>query len=187
MLVFGFDIGTKFGWASFSGGALLGSGAHDLSLKAGEHPGQRYLRLAKWLDQGATEMIRKRGAASCDVLIAYEDVQSHERRDRESGQRWFATTAAHVYGGLRAIVEGWAAARGYDVLPVGVGTWKAALGCTGGSRATKGDVMRCVRLMQISPATQDEADAIGVAFSAERTATWNRRTARPGPTTLPKR
>lgn len=155
--VLGFDIGTACGWALVEADQVRRSGALDL--RPGDHPGHRYLKLSRWL------------AGECwpeNLSVAVEDIRSHSRTDKVSGKKFFGTDAAHVYGGLRAIVEGWAASRSIQVFPIGVGTWKAAIGCSGGSHAPKEEVMRAVRLLGHSPRTQDEADAIGVALHAYR-------------------
>ena len=96
-----------------------------------------------------------------------------------SGKTWFATTAVQVYGGLRANIEAWACAGRHDVLSIGVGTWKAALGCASGAHAGKDEVMQCVSLMGLRPAGEDEADACGVAFAAERGLVWRAKTGSP--------
>lgn len=166
----GLDIATACGWALAEADRVSRSGAINLSLRPGDHPGMRYLRLARFLQAGPWP---------AGLRLALEDVRSHTRRDRATGKAFVATTAAHVYGGLRAIAEAWAASEGVPVLPVGVGAWKSGLGLAG-SHATKDEVMARVRLLGYAPATQDEADAIGVAL-------WAWRQAAPAPATKPLR
>lgn len=45
-----YDPGTKCGWASWDG-SRLESGTQDFSLKRGESPGMRWLRVNRWLDE----------------------------------------------------------------------------------------------------------------------------------------
>ncbi len=150
------------GWALAVNDAVRISGSLDLSLRGSDVPGRRYLRLARWLE-------RESPAWPAPLVVVLEDVRSHERRDKASGKRTFATTAAHVYGGLRAIIEAWAAASNVPVIPVGVGSWKSGIGLPG-SHAPKEMVMERVKLLGHRPTTQDEADAIGVALHGWRVA-----------------
>jgi len=155
--VLALDLATACGWALVEHDRAVRSGA--LKLGATGHPGQRYHALLAFL---------RAGPWPPDMVLAYEDVRSHERRERGTGRRWFATQAAHVYGGLRAVAEAWAFGANARCVPVGVGEWKAGLGCAGGSHAPKAEVMKRIRLFGYSPQTQDEADAIGIGLWAAR-------------------
>ena len=162
--VLGLDIGTHLGWALAVNDTIRRSGSIDLSLRAADVPGRRYLRLARWLE--------REFAPPFDpdpLVVVLEDVRSHEIRDKATGRRSFGTTAAHVYGGLRAIIEAWAAAKGVAVIPVGVGSWKSGIGLPG-AHAPKEAVMARVKLLGYRPGSQDEADAIGVALHGWRAA-----------------
>ncbi len=157
--VLAFDLGTACGWALVEADRVSRSGALDL--RPDGHPGSRYLKLIRWLERTAWPE---------RITVALEDVQNHSRLDTVSGKKYFAVHAAHIYGGFRAVVECWAAAIGAEVLPVGVGSWKAAIGARGGPHAAKAEVMRAIRVLGYAPSTQDEADAIGIGLHAFRQA-----------------
>lgn len=161
--VLGLDLALACGWALVEGDKVVRSGRWMLA-QAEKHPGDRYLALVRALDAGGWPD---------HLLVAYEDVRSHRQRDKASGREWFATTGAQVYGGLKGIVLAWAARRRHDVKPIGVGSWKSGLGLRSGAHAAKDDVMQRVRLLGFAPVTQDEADAIGIALHAWRTAGLN--------------
>ncbi|MBX6374578.1 MAG: hypothetical protein IRZ13_10140 [Acetobacteraceae bacterium] len=162
--VLALDLATACGWALVVDDRVARSGTLRLPAPGADgHPGRRYHDLLAFL---------RRGDWPEGLALAYEDVRSHQRTERATGRRWFATTAAHVYGGLRAVAEAWAYDIGARCLPVGVGEWKQGLGCAGGSHATKDEVMRRVRLLGFAPASQDEADAIGIGLYAARQLAW---------------
>ena len=156
--VLGLDIATHCGWALVEADRVVRSGCLRMTPRQGDHPGLRYLQFARFLQAGPWP---------AGVVLAIEDVRSHARRGA-GGVRSFGVTAAHVYGGLRAIAEAWAATGDVSVIPIAVGSWKKGIGCARGAHASKAEVLRQVQLLGYRPASQDEADAIGIALSATR-------------------
>lgn len=168
--VLALDIGTRCGWALAVDDQLVASGGLDLTPRPGDHPGRRYRRLLEWLD--ASPALTGLGQVMPGLLLALEDVRNHGRRDAKTGRVVQGVTAAHVYGGLRAVAEAWACARGVSTCPIGVGAWKQSLGLSGGSHASKEAVFAQVVALGYAPRSQDEADAIGIALHAHRLARW---------------
>lgn len=168
--VLALDIGTRCGWALAVDDKLVASGGLDLTPRPGDHPGRRYQRLQEWLN--GSPAISRLGEVQAGLILALEDVRNHSRRDRATGRVVTGVTAAHVYGGLRAVAEAWAYGRGVSTCPVGVGVWKQTLGLSGGPHATKEAVFERVVALGYAPRSQDEADAIGIALHAHRLARW---------------
>ena len=99
----GIDPGTKCGWAVLSeDGDRLASGVWDLASKCHEGGGMRYVRARRYL----AELLDSFDVAA----VAYEEVRRHR-----------GTSAAHVYGGIVAVVSAECEARGipYSGRPVG--------------------------------------------------------------------
>lgn len=99
MTVLALDLGTKTGWATRVG--VVSSGVLDLKGGRYEGGGMRYVRFRRWLDEAAAEATE----------IVFEEVRAHK-----------GTDAAHVYGGLLAMLTAWC--EDYKVpyrgIPVGV-------------------------------------------------------------------
>jgi Holliday junction resolvasome RuvABC endonuclease subunit len=163
-LVLGIDPATSCGWALLDGDRRLGSGAWDLSAKRHEGGGMRFLRARRYL---------------CELLdhhpveaVAYEVVRRH-----------LGVDAAHVYGGIVAVVSEECERRGLPYRGIPVGTVKR--NATGDGSASKGDMVRAangrwglslhVELVERvkkgkavhveETSDDDEADALWVAFS----------------------
>jgi len=145
-----FDIGTNMGWAILREDGSVSHGCLKLTPKKKDHPGARYLKFLHWL-----ERVHKQ-APGLDTVV-YEDIRRHE-----------GTTAAHVYGGLLACLLAWAARYGIPCVPVGVGSWKVSIGIKG--NAPKPAVFSAITKLGHLPATQDEADAIGILLSTMESA-----------------
>ena len=109
----------------------------------------RYLRFTNWL----TELDRLSGPIAA---IHFEEVRRH-----------VATDAAHVFGGLLAVLTSWAELRGVPYQGVPVGTIKKFL--TGQGNANKQAIIDAARARGFAPADVHEADAIAILLWAIET------------------
>ncbi|MDG1128144.1 MAG: hypothetical protein P8N68_03510, partial [Paracoccaceae bacterium] len=100
------DLGTTTGWAIRSFDGLITSGTVSFKPSRYDGGGMRYLRFTNWL----TEIDRLSGPIES---IYFEEVRRHA-----------GTDAAHVYGGLLAVLTSWGELRGVPYEGVPVGTWK---------------------------------------------------------------
>lgn len=143
------DLGTTTGWALRGHDGLITSGT--VSFKPGRFDGggMRYLRFTNWL----TEIDRLSGPISA---IWFEEVRRHA-----------GTDAAHVFGGLLAVLTSWAELRGVPYQGVPVGTWKRCL--CGKGNASKSTVIDAVGAKGFSPSDDNEADAIALLLWAIET------------------
>ena len=140
----GIDPGTSCGWAVLDEhGARIDSGAWDLSTKAHEGGGMRYLRARRHL---------------CDLLDRYPRATvGYELVRRHAG-----TSAAHVYGGLVAHLQAVCEEREVPYAGLPVGSVKRH--ATGHGAASK-TAMRAAasRRWGVACQTDDEADALWIA------------------------
>lgn len=136
------DLGTTTGWAIRGFGGLVTSGT--VSFKPGRYDGggMRYLRFTNWL----TEIDRLSGPIEA---IYFEEVRRH-----------IGTDAAHVYGGLLAVLTSWAELRGVPYQGVPVGTIKRH--ATGKGNAPKHAMIDAARVRGFNPLDDNEADAIAI-------------------------
>ena len=143
------DLGTTTGWALRGHDGLITTGT--ASFKPGRYDGggMRYLRFTSWL----TELDRLSGPIS---TIWFEEVRRHA-----------GTDAAHVYGGLLAVLTSWAELRGVPYQGVPVGTIKKFL--TGQGNAPKQAMLDAARKRGFSPTDDNEADAIAILLLALQT------------------
>ena len=143
------DLGTTTGWAIRGYDGLITSGT--VSFKPGRFDGggMRYLRFTNWL----TEIDRLSGPIEA---IYFEEVRRHA-----------GTDAAHVFGGLLAVLTSWGELRGVPYLGVPVGTTKKFL--TGKGNANKDAMIAATRARGFSPADDNEADAIAILLWAIET------------------
>ena len=143
------DLGTTTGWALRGYGGLITSGT--ASFKPGRYDGggMRYLRFTNWL----TELDRLSGPISA---IWFEEVRRH-----------VATDAAHVHGGLLAVLTSWGELRGVPYQGAPVGTIKRH--ATGLGNASKQAMIDAARRRGFSPADDNEADAIAILLWAIET------------------
>jgi crossover junction endodeoxyribonuclease RuvC len=139
-LILAFDLGTKCGWAMGRTTDDLSSGALNLSATRFSGGGIRFVRFRKEL------------ATMLDVdvdQVVFEEVRRHQGVD-----------AAHVYGGLLAILTSECEERGIPYEGIPVGTWKRH--ATGKGNASKAVIVRSMQERGFTPKTEDEADAIGI-------------------------
>ena len=143
------DLGTTTGWAIRGFDGLITSGTVSLKPSRYDGGGMRYLRFTNWL----TEIDRLSGPIEA---IFYEEVRRH-----------VATDAAHVFGGLLAVLTSWAELRGVPYQGVPVGTIKRH--ATGKGNAPKAAMIHAARVRGFSPADDNEADAIAILLWAIET------------------
>lgn len=143
------DLGTITGWALRGFDGLITSGT--VSFKPGrfEGGGMRYLRFTNWL----SEINRLSGPIEA---IYFEEVRRHA-----------GTDAAHVHGGLLAVLTSWGELRGVPYQGVPVGTIKRH--ATGHGNANKQAMIDAARKRGFSPADDNEADAIAILLWAIET------------------
>ncbi len=134
------DLGTTTGWAMKEGHRLM-SGFDNFSLKRGEGGGMRFLRFKRWLEELTQDI-------ELDVVF-YELVMSHKGAD-----------AAHIYGGLQALLTAWCEEHEIPYQGIGVGTVKKFW--TGKGNANKEKMIAEANRRGFLVVDDNEADAIAV-------------------------
>jgi hypothetical protein len=140
------DLGTTTGWAIRGYDGLITSGTVSFKPSRYDGGGMRYLRFTNWL----TEIDRLSGPIGA---IYFEEVRRHA-----------GTDAAHVFGGLLAVLTSWGELRGVPYQGVPVGTIKRH--ATGKGNAPKQAMIDAARSRGFSPADDNEADAIAILLWA---------------------
>jgi hypothetical protein len=143
------DLGTTTGWALRGPDALITSGTASFRPGRFDGGGMRYLRFTNWLG----ELDHLSGPIAA---IWFEEVRRHA-----------GTDAAHVFGGLLAVLTSWAELRGVPYQGVPVGTIKKFL--TGQGNAPKQAMIDAARKRGFSPVDDNEADAIAILLWAIET------------------
>lgn len=162
-IVLGIDPASACGWArvEFPSGLLLNRGVWTLQHGRLEGGGMMFVRLETWL----LEVTAQR-----PTLIAMEEVK-----------RQLGTAAAHLYGGITAIICRVCEEIDVPYTAVPVGTWKKL--ATGRGNASKEEVMlaavkRWEHGALVPPVLptrrwkQDEADAAFIALTAGAQLGW---------------
>lgn len=135
------DLGTQTGWALLSQGTVL-SGTESFHNDRFSGGGMRFLRFQRWLNTIGTLRPPVKE-------VYFEEVRRH-----------LGTDAAHVYGGLLAILTSWCEERHIPYQGIPVGTLKKYIAGTG--NASKADVMEGVRKRGHVPQDDNEADALAL-------------------------
>ena len=143
------DLGTTTGWAIRAYDGLITSGTVSFRPNRYDGGGMRYLRFTNWL----TEIDRLFGPIEA---VYFEEVRRH-----------VGTDAAHVFGGLLAVLTSWGELRGVPYQGVPVGTIKRHV--TGKGNAPKQAMIDAARARGFSPADDNEADAIAILLWAIET------------------
>ncbi|MEN8739997.1 MAG: hypothetical protein ABF308_09505 [Phaeobacter gallaeciensis] len=143
------DLGTTTGWAIRDFDGLITSGTVSFKPSRYDGGGMRYLRFTNWL----TELDRLSGPIEA---IYYEEVRRHA-----------GTDAAHVFGGLLAVLTSWGELRGVPYQGVPVGTIKKH--ASGKGNAPKQAMIDAARQRGFNPADDNEADAIAILLWALET------------------
>ncbi|SUZ33427.1 hypothetical protein ROE7235_03197 [Roseibaca ekhonensis] len=147
--VLALDLGTTTGWATRGFDGLITSGTVSFKPSRYDGGGMRYLRFTNWL----TEIDRLSGPIAA---IYFEEVRRH-----------VGTDAAHVFGGLLAVLTSWGELRGIPYQGVPVGSIKKH--ATGKGNAPKQAMIDAARARGFSPADDNEADAIAILLWALET------------------
>lgn len=136
------DPGTKCGWAICVNGVYT-AGTWKLGGRKSDGAGMRYMRLRKSLERilGEFEIFE----------VAYEEVRRH-----------LGTDAAHVYGGIIAILTTWCEEKRIPYLGVPVGTIKKF--ATGKGNANKDAMVEAARreFVHVSVDDDNQADALWI-------------------------
>jgi len=143
------DLGTSTGWALRGHDGLITSGTASFRPSRYDGGGMRYLRFTNWL----TEIDRLSGPVAA---IYFEEVRRH-----------VGTDAAHIFGGLLAVLTSWGELRGVPYQGVPVGTIKKY--ATGQGNAPKQAMIDAARARGFSPTDDNEADAIAILLWAIET------------------
>lgn len=134
------DLGTQTGWAM---GPLNASecisGTESFALGRFDGGGMRFLRFERWLGEVLRTVNR----------VAYEEVRRHMGVD-----------AAHVYGGMQAMLTKACEQRSIPYEGIPVGTIKKSL--TGKGNANKALMLAKARELGYAPVDDNEADAIAL-------------------------
>lgn len=172
MRILAIDPATKLGWATNTEGGQIITGLLDLSGNRFDTHGMRFLRFREWLAEVVTGKALLTGVIDPIGLVVYEEVRNHVQRNPKTGRQWYATDAAHFYGGLQAILLAFCEENEMACEAMPVGTWKKHL--TGKGNASKALVLKCANTMVSNRVgrdvelTQDEADAAGILLAAMR-------------------
>ena len=143
------DLGTQTGWALRSADGLITSGTVSFKPSRFDGGGMRYLLFTGWL----TEIEKLSGPIDA---IWFEEVRRHA-----------GTDAAHVFGGLLAMLTAWAELRHIPYSGVPISTWKRW--ACGKGNANKAAVIAAIRERGFKPADDNEADAIAILLWALET------------------
>lgn len=133
------DLGSKTGWATRNDDGIVVSGTLDTAKTAKAEGTTRYGALWLFLNEHV-----KQGD-----LVAFEDVAFT-----------VSVRQAHVYGGLRAIVETACCEIGAECRPVPVSVIKKH--ATGAGNADKRAMLAAARARGFSPKDDNEADALAL-------------------------
>jgi Holliday junction resolvasome RuvABC endonuclease subunit len=151
MRILALDLGTHCGWALLDGECVT-SGVWDMTPKRGkDHPGKRYSQFEMHLNR----------IGDVDTVY-YEEVRNHRNPNG------YNTTAAHVYGGYKAVLLSWAEKRG--LLCVGIEVKHIKLCAAGKGNASKSEMVEAAKRLfpEQSVASEDQADALCVLHSRFR-------------------
>ena len=152
MIYIGIDPGSWCGWSVLNdAGDRYGSGVWNLNARRHEGGGMRYLRARRYL----VELLRMWGQE--DIALAYEEVAHHA-----------GTIAAHVYGGVVAVVTAACEEHAVAYRAIPVGTVKKA--ATGKGNSSKNLVAASAierwQMTHLDPTKDracDETDALWIA------------------------
>jgi Holliday junction resolvasome RuvABC endonuclease subunit len=140
MGVLAIDLGSKTGWALRWAKTTV-SGVVNLKGGRYEGGGMRFVRFRGHL----TKLF-----ADFDIkAVFYEEVRAHKGVD-----------AAHIYGGLQAVLTAFCEDRGVPYEGVPVGTIKKF--ATGKGNADKAAVMAAMRELGFKPEDDNQADALAL-------------------------
>ena len=138
------DLGTHTGWAAWTGASVV-SGAWDFTPRRFDGGGMRFLRFQALLRHALDDLRAER--------VFYEEVRAHA-----------GTDAAHIYGGLWAVLTAHCESRQIPYAGVPVATIKRH--ATGKGNASKAAMLDAARHRGWNPADDNEADALWLLDAA---------------------
>ena len=141
MNILAIDLGSRTGWAAQTQGTIA-HGWVDLKPKRFEGGGMRYLRFKQWLGE-------IKGSLGEVHAVYFEEVRRHAGVD-----------AAHVYGGLMAVLTSWCEHHNIPYSGVPVGTIK--LHATGKGNANKEAMVQAMQAKGHAVTDDNEADALAI-------------------------
>ena len=114
----------------------------------------RFVRVRKYLTELLeTVSLAQRGAKCQEVVVGYEEVARHR-----------GVAAAHVYGGIIAVIQSVCEEQSVPYMGIPVGTVKRC--ATGKGNASKDQMIAAAnKRWNMGTTSHDEADAMGVAQS----------------------
>lgn len=130
------DIGSHCGWAVHEGGKIVFGTYHSNRGKF-EGAGMRYLRFEREFLNRLTKVKE----------VYFEEVRRHE-----------GTDAAHVYGGLTAVLMAWCERHSIPYKGIPVGTLKKH--GTGKGNCNKEAMIAAARKLGFAPEDDNQADAL---------------------------
>lgn len=143
------DLGTSTGWAVNTPDGYTSSGTVLLKQSRYDGGGMRFLRFRRWLEEFDQD-------AGPVEAIYFEEVRRHA-----------GTDAAHIYGGLFAVLSAWCEEHLVAYQGVPVGTIKRF--ATGKGNADKAAVIDAMRARGHAPVDDNEADALAILHWAIET------------------
>lgn len=141
MSILALDLGTKTGWAFGKSTAAHMSGTWDLKPRRYDGGGMRFVKF-----KGELNDILKAGRPE---MVVFEEVRKHN-----------GTDAAHVYGGLLAVLTAWCEELEIPYRGVTVQAIKKHI--TGRGNAGKPDVIAAVQKLGFEPEDDNHADALAL-------------------------
>ncbi|MCB1470922.1 MAG: hypothetical protein KDK08_28025 [Rhizobiaceae bacterium] len=142
------DLGTTSGFAVGSSIGHMVSGTWSLKPSRYDSDGMRFVKFRQRLNE-VLEAYRPE-------MVFFEEVRRHA-----------GTDAAHIYGGLLAVLTEWCETNGIPYSGVSVGTIKKNF--TGNGNASKGLMIAECERRGFDPADDNEADAIAILHWAIET------------------
>ncbi len=143
------DLGTSTGWALRKPDDYTSSGTVLLKHTRFDGGGMRFLRFRRWLEDVDQD-------AGPIEAVFFEEVRRH-----------IGTDAAHIYGGLLAVLTAWCEEHLVAYQGVPVGTIKRF--ATGKGNADKAAVIEAMRARGFNPGDDNEADALAILLWAIET------------------
>ncbi len=134
------DLGTTTGYAVGTPDNVI-TGTFNLAPGRGDGGGMRFVKFR-------ARLLELHASMKVDIVF-YEEVRKHR-----------GTAAAHVYGGLQAVLTAWCEEMNIPYEAVPVGTIKKF--ATGKGNADKDAMKAAVRQWGYEPADDNEADAIAL-------------------------
>ena len=153
-ILLGFDLATRTGVSRFDeDGGLVMACAWDLKPTRHESQGMRWVKF-----EASLRRLDESLPQDAFIIFAYEEVRRH-----------VGTSAAHVYGGLVAILQRFCIEKSYDYFGIPVGTIKKA--ATGKGNANKLAVLDAARSRWGSLIPEGDFDVADAAWVGQTA--WN--------------